>query len=83
MHELFTTHKYGWITNKDKTINIWYKPKRNSIRLIGEIGRTRLKNKQEVLEYITKNFIGKGADYSSLSFAHMVAEQVSLRSKYN
>ena len=80
MNDLFTTHKYGWISNKGKTINIWYKPKRNSIRLIGEINRTRLKNKQEVLEYITKYFIDKGADYSSLSFAHMIAEQLSLRS---
>lgn len=80
MTNLFTTHKYGWISNKGKTINIWYKPKRNSIRLIGEINRTRLKDKQEVLEYITKYFIGKGADYSSLSFAHMIAEQLSLRS---
>ena len=79
MTDLHTTHKYGWISNKGKTINIWYKPKRNSIRLIGEINRTRLKDKQEVLEYITKYFIGKGADYSSLSFAHMIAEQLSLR----
>ena len=80
MNELFTTHKYGWITNEGKIINIWYKPKRNSIRLIGEINRTRLKDKQEVLEYIIKYFIGEGADYSSLSFAYMVAEQLSLRS---
>ena len=80
MNELFTTHKYGWISNKGKTINVWYKPKRNSIRLIAKIGKVRLKDKQEVLECITKYFIDKGADYSSLSFAYMIAEQVSLRS---
>ena len=83
MNELFTTHKYGWISNKGKTINIWYKPKRNSIRLIAEVNRTRLKNKPEILEYINNNFIGKGTDYSSLSFAYMIAEQLSLRSNSN
>lgn len=80
MNELFTTHKYGWITNKGKTINIWYKPKRNSIRLIAEVNKIRLRNKPEILEYIAKFFIGKNADYSSLPFAQMIAEQLTLRS---
>ena len=79
MNELFATHKYGWISNEGKTINIWYCPKRNSIRLIAEVNRTRLKNKPEILEYIAKYFIGKNADYSSLPFAKMIAEQLTLR----
>ena len=80
MHELFSTHKYGWISNKGKTINIWYCPKRNNVRLIAEINKTRLKNKPEILSYIANNFIGKDADYSSLPFAAMIAEQLTLRS---
>lgn len=80
MHELFSTHKYGWITNKGKTINIWYCPKRNNVRLIAEVNRIRLKNKTEILNYIADNFISKNADYSSLPFAKMIAEQLTLRS---
>lgn len=83
MNELSTTHKYGWISNKGKIINIWYKPKRNSIRLIAEVNKIRLRNKPQILEYIVNNFIGKNADYSSLPFAYMIAEQVSLRSNSN
>ena len=79
MHELFSTHKYGWISNKGKTINIWYCPKRNNVRLIAEVNRTRLKNKPEILSYIANNFIGKETDYSSLPFAAMIAKQLTLR----